>query len=385
MTTAATANGLSVLEGEIHLPLRGAWFAELELDSADAAKATGIVTIIAGDVKWVGRSIEVGSFVGRVKVSVVAGAAGLGKPTSPRFYHAIPARIVIEDLLAEGKETLSSSSEKSKLDTLLPFWTRPAGSVTDGLENVLDEIGATWRFLPDGTVWVGTETWPTTSLANVVIEADSPQDSRLVFSSDTPSLITGVTFRDRKVARVEHRIGPGKTRTTAHFDSGAASPDGIGAAIGRLVRQETKHFDFYAVRAGAVVAQNEDGTLELKLDDPAMPGMSKVAIAYGVPGFKAKVKAGARVHVEFAEGSPTKPRAIVVDSANTIELVIDAFVKVVGGGDFVALAAKVDKGFADLVTYLTAHIHPTPIGPTGPPVPPPQPVKSVACTKLKTD
>ncbi len=383
--SSATANGLNVLVGTIRAPRVGVWQAEVELDGEDASKANGSITLVTGSVTWKGTAIESGAFVGRVKVRMFGGAGGLGKATAARFYHAIPARTVITDLLGEGGETLSSTSDAGKLGTILPFWTRHAGTVSEGLGNVLDEIGATWRVLPDGTIWIGTETWPAATAADVVVESEDPKDSRIVFSSTDPSLLPGTTFRDRKVSRVEHAISASKTRTTAWFDSGEAAADPLRAALDVLVRQATKHFDFYAIRAGKVVSQNGDGTLEIKLDDADMPGMSKVPIAYGVPGISAKVKKGARVHVSFADGSPTKPRAVVIDSAEVIELQVNTgMVKVAGASDFVALAQKVDTAVQNIITAFNAHVHPTGVGPSGPP-PPISPQQSVACTKTKTD
>jgi hypothetical protein len=324
----ATANGLNVLDATVRLPRIGAWQAELDLDGADASKGTGPVSITAGAQTWTGTAVESGVFVGRLKVRVVGGANGLGKATKPRFYHAIPARVVIEDLLAEGGEKLSSTSDSGKLGTILPFWTRHAGTVAEGLGNVLDELGATWRVLADGTVWVGVESWPTAKADGVIVESEAPHDARIEFSADAPTLLPGTTFRDRKVSRVEHKIAPGKTRTTAWFDdSGAQDGDPLRAALSGIVRQATKHVDFYAVRAGKVIAQNPDGSLELKLDDPDMPGLSKIPIAYGIPGVTAKVKPGGRVHVEFADGSPTKPRAVVIDSGALLEIEMSATLK----------------------------------------------------------
>src|SRR5262245_37934766 len=97
--TTATANDLSVINASIRAPRVGAWRAELDIDGSDATKVTGKVTIKAGDTVWVGTSKpdEVGAFVGRIKVRIVGGAAGLTKPTTAKFYHSIPARTVIED------------------------------------------------------------------------------------------------------------------------------------------------------------------------------------------------------------------------------------------------------------------------------------------------
>jgi hypothetical protein len=337
--STAKANGLNVLVGSIRVPRVGVWVAELELDGDDATKANGVVTIEAGSTSWKGKAVESGAFVGRIKARIFGGAGGLSKATKPRFYASIPAKVIINDLLEEGSEKLSSTSDAGKLGTILPFWTRHAGTVSEGLENLLDEIGAVWRVLPDGTVWVGVETWPTAKVTDVAVESEDPKDSRITFSSESPSLLPGTTFKDRKVSRVEHEISASKTRTTAICEAatGAKTTDPLRSAVDTLVRQATKHVDFYAVRAGKVVSQNTDGTLELKLDDPDMPGMSKIPIAYGIPGVTAKVKAGARVHVEFADGSPTKPRAVVIDSSGLTEVTVKSTKVIVDALESIAM------------------------------------------------
>jgi hypothetical protein len=345
--TAATANGLTVLEAAISIPRAGAWTAELELDAADVAKAAGAVRLTVGAIEWMGTAIESGAFVGRVKVKIVGGAGGLNKATVARFYHAMPARTIVEDLLNEGGEKLAATSNAGKLGTILPFWTRPAGTVSEGLENLLDELGAVWRVLADGTIWVGVETWPTSSPTNTLVESESPQESKVVFSSDEPSLRPGTTFLARKVSRVEHSIASGKTRTTAWFETGDGSKptDAFRGALAGLIRQETKHLDFLAARSGKVVSQNADGTLELRLDDENMPGMSKIPIAYGVPGVTAKVKKGARVLVLWADGSPKQPRAVVIDSSALTDISVDATTsaKITVGGSELELSLATAK------------------------------------------
>jgi hypothetical protein len=321
--TTPTANGVNVLAGAILAPRVGAWRADLDLEGEVASKVSGDIEIVIGSATWKGRAVESGAFVGRTKVRVVGGKGGLGKALPAKFYSGATAKIVVADLLREGGETLSPTSDAGKLGAVLPFWTRHAGTVSEALEVLLDDIGATWRVLADGTIWIGTETWPTATLKDLVVLTEDPKESRMTLASESPSLVPGVTFSGRKVERVEHTIESGKTRTTVAFGDGS-SADPLRTAIAGLVRQETKHVDFFAVRAGKVVSQRGDGTLDLKLDDPSMPGMTKIPIAYGIPGIEAKVKPGARVHVEFADGSPKSPRAVVIDSSGLLEITVTA-------------------------------------------------------------
>lgn len=327
MTSEATANGAPILRGVITLPLVGAWRAELEVQADDAAALTGDVTISVGTQTFRGVSVDVGDYAGRVKLRIVGGKGGLGKPTAAKYYASIPARVVAADALSEGGEALSTTSDAGILGSVLPFWTRVAGTVAESLEQLVDELDATWRVLDDGTVWVGTDMWTEAKLGRAVVTGESPADARAELALDAHALRPGMAYGGKRVGEVEIRIAPDVVRTVAWF--GEQRGDVLRAALASLVRQETKHIDFYVIRGGSVVSQNGDGSLELKLDDPRFPGMSKVPIAYGIPGIEAKVASGARVLVEFEGGSPAKPRAVVYDSAKLTQITIKASAKVI--------------------------------------------------------
>lgn len=321
----ATANGVTVIAGTIVMPRVGAWRADLELDLEDASKVIGNVSIAVGDLTFEGFSQEATAFSARTQLRVVGGRGGLGKPTKPRFYQSIPARVPLEDILVEGGEKLSSTSAADKTGTSLPLWTRPAGVVSEGLELLVEELSAVWRILPDGTVWVGVESWPEAKLKDVLILADAGHEASVQFVSDTPSLKPGMLFQNRRVSRVELAIGPSATRTTAWFDDGEGSADVLRGAIAGLVRQETKHLDYQTMHGAKVVSQNGDGTLELRLDSATLPGMSKVPIRAGV--LKLKVKPGAIVTVAFLEASPAKPCVVHVDPKGILEASLEPTAK----------------------------------------------------------
>lgn len=322
----AKANGAAVLGGVISEPRGGAWRAELDVDLDDATKVTGDVEIEVGGVVWRGTSIEVGAYGGRTKLRAVGGKAGLGKPTKPRFYRTMPARTVAVDALGDGGEALSDTSDAATLGTILPLWTRADGIVSEALEQLLDELDATWRVLRDGTVWIGNETWPTVTDKTAIVIDDVPSEARMTIATEAPVVTPGSTFLERRVSRVETRIAPDSVRSSLWFDSGDAGGDVVRVAFERIVRQATKHFDYYATYSGKVVAQNGDGTLELRLDSPRLPGMSRIPIRAGA--MTLKVKGGAEVNVVFLNGSPAKPCVTYVDPKALLEASLDPAVKV---------------------------------------------------------
>jgi hypothetical protein len=79
--------------------------------------------------------------------------------------------------------------------------------------------------------------------------------------------------------------------------------------VARLLSSVTSRLDYLALYPARVVAQNADGTLELKVDDARVGGLSKVAIRYGIPGVKAEVAANSRVLLGFEGGDPQRPVA----------------------------------------------------------------------------
>lgn len=180
--------------------------------------------------------------------------------------------------------------------------------------------------------------------------------------------------------------------------------DRLKSVLVAIVEELLPNRAFYApVRY--TVTKAEGGKFSAKPTSNRYPTI-KDAPTFAIFGGNAesKLTVGSVVLVTFPEGNPSDPVLLaVLDAPVTIDLECSGDVHVDPGGlvkvataaDFVALAAKVDQGFADLVTFLTtlaaniaAHVHPAPG--TAPPTNaalflPPNPVASTAATKLKTD
>lgn len=108
-------------------------------------------------------------------------------------------------------------------------------------------------------------------------------------------------------------------------------------------------FKTRTIRRATVVAQRADGTLDLQPTSSAIPPLTEVPIAYGDPGTRAKVKKGAKVLVEFAEGDLADPVVVGFVPGSCEEITIDADrVRLADGdmplarrGDLVAVALPV--------------------------------------------
>lgn len=122
--------------------------------------------------------------------------------------------------------------------------------------------------------------------------------------------------------------------------------DRIKASILAIARSAFPRLKYLGTYPGRVVSQAADGSLDIRPDDADMPEHQGVPIRYGVPGVTAKVTAGARCALGFAEGDPRKPFAELWESGTLIEL------KLHTGTDFVVKGTTYRAAEDTLITAL---------------------------------
>ncbi len=217
----ATINGKDVLSALLSVPRAGTW----RLDATvDAETAEGLTTDLAllldeGKSTWRGRAFRSADAFGRIELRAVGGAGGLAKVLEGQSYRQVSARVVVTDLLELAGETLDPTADAAMLDTVLPWWTRDAGPCSTQLAAVAATLGATWRVLQNGRVWLGAETWPTSPAFEHDLMRKVPADGRLELGAvEGYRLLPGTTFQDQRVGRVEHRLSPEALRTTVWLD-----------------------------------------------------------------------------------------------------------------------------------------------------------------------
>jgi hypothetical protein len=116
------------------------------------------------------------------------------------------------------------------------------------------------------------------------------------------------------------------------------------AAIQAIARAAMGEVDYHALYRARVLKQNDDGTCEVRPEDPRIPATSKVPIRYGTPGQNVKLAGGAQCLVGFEIGAPgTPPKMIVVawESGEVDEATIEASstIKLKSGAVELALGA----------------------------------------------
>jgi len=214
------------LHGEIHVPKRGAWWANLALDTrtVPALKSSATVAAVNG-LSLTGTIAKAGIFNDTTFVHVVGGAGGVGLPVGPFAFQNCLFSDPLGAILSAARETQSTSIATSLLRMNLGTWTvtqNQAGMLLDELCYVAQlQLGGevNWRTLGDGTVWVGQETWSSASLppgADVILQ--HPVNPWFEIACETPALLPGVNLTDignLNVAAVDHWVEDRSVRTWA--------------------------------------------------------------------------------------------------------------------------------------------------------------------------
>ncbi len=215
MAAAIDCNGFTVLKMRLRAPIRGAWWARL--DATVEAPITGAVAISDGTNTWRGTVTRSGVVLGVCSALIVGGAGKLGLPVPAKSYVGVPARLVVQDLLAAaGEQADSVSLTRSPLRTVLEHWTRAGDPSTAGQEltSLLEHVGATWRVLPSGAVWMGAATFTTAKPAGLVERDRDPSAGRVFTTLDLLDLLPASTVGDENVGDVEYELDGSELRAT---------------------------------------------------------------------------------------------------------------------------------------------------------------------------
>lgn len=329
-----TLGGNRVHAATVSMPVRGAWHADVDVD-ADLLVEGERLTLTAPGLTLTGTARRAGIYSLRGGVRLYAGADGLRTEIRAVSYRRVYVRQVLADLARETGETISATADTAVLGTFLERFTRPRGSAADALAALLDLVpGATWRSLDDGSIWVGSNTWPTSDLLHQVID-DDIKDFTATIASETAALRPGVILDGRRVTRVEHSFEAGAVRTSLEYtrDIDESDTARLLAAFTTLVRRITRGVKFHARRVGTILSQEVSGRVAVKLDGAELAGAEGVLLRYGLPGFRAKVPAGTRCVVEYEEGDGRKPVVTSFEGEAVTEVAFDGGTKAVARVD----------------------------------------------------
>lgn len=326
------------------MPRIGAWYADVDVDAI--APLTGSVTSEIDGVSFVGTVLRSGTHGGRVQARIVGGKGGLAKELDAQNYANGPtAQTILTDILRGAGETLSSTADASLLSTTFARWQRDADTASECMVALLDALGATWRVLSDGTIWVGVDVYPEQELVYDLID-ESWQTGDVIIAPEAPELRPGVTFRGQKLEEVVHYVSAGKLRTEAR-------PNSVGSTFARIFRGVRRRIDYSRLYPAKVVGQNADKTLQLEPDDALMKGagLDKVPIRHGLPGVTVTVPPGTRVRFGFEAGDPGRPYAALFESGSVTAVSLDGGARPLARvGDTVSVFLPPEMAIAGTIT-----------------------------------
>lgn len=210
-----TANGLPVSEARITVPRIGVWVATLELE--EDGELLDRTELVLGGVRFVGTVRRSGLRDGGRRIQLVGGAGGLRTQVAAQGYRNVPVSLVLSDILKQAGEKLSTTCNRTLLATVLPHWGVVRSPAGQALGHVLQHVGASWRVLLDGTLWLGVESWPFASVEHEV-EDEDPLADGVTIVADSPTLAPGQTFLGRGVGYVEHTLTADSVRTKVFFE-----------------------------------------------------------------------------------------------------------------------------------------------------------------------
>ncbi len=202
-------NGASVYSATVLRPRIGRWTADIEL-AADPISLDGPQTLTLGSLVLTGSVARGGDWVGTRYVRLVGGTGGLSATASPRAYRNVPLSFVLSELLTEIGEAPSPKSDP--LASTVGQWVRLAGPASDALTELATAAGMSWRVLADGTVWIGTDTYPAFTSTSTLL-AELPDEGRSIYGETEPTIGPGVTIDSRRTDYVEHHIKASEIRS----------------------------------------------------------------------------------------------------------------------------------------------------------------------------
>jgi len=318
MTTLAGHNLLSL---RMTIPRSGAWVADAVVDTDTAI--TGTVTLEIAGRTWRGTvtsgDVELGRWSGRV----VGGAGGLQRALAATAYADTDLRTVVGETLRDAGETLSAAS--GDLSAVVTRWARAAAPAAHAVGDVARSAGMSWRVARDGSVWIGADAWGAVDLGTVDVLERDPRHGRWVLAGDGAALAepgVSVTLDGAavRVGTVEHSLDGDALRTTVTAARDDVGTDRFTAAVAGIAERTIR--PLYLGRWPArVVAQHDDGTLDVVPDDPRV--VVPRGIAYRtLPGVCLVVAAGTRCAVVFEAGDPAKPVVDLWELGDVTRLVV---------------------------------------------------------------
>lgn len=392
-------NGSRVVTGRITIPLYGAWFADLTLAVPDDFAAGDSVTITIGELSLKGTIARSSGFSGSRSMRVIAGAAGWRKLVASKGYSlssGVKLSLVLADAAADAGEKIVTDSDRSLGPVFTRRGNRPAERV---LKDTLD--GQWWI---DNLGVTQTKARASTAISTpfTILNYSGAKGRFQIATEAYQDWTPGRTFQSplltaaQTISSVSFVAEEGKIDTVVYTTTSAE--ERLLQSIRSLIREEVSRLE-YGTIVEYVITQAASMKVSCKPNaaNSPWPVLADVPLKAGLIGETVTPTVGAKCLIVFMDNDPSLYRCIGIEgtsqttsfaSSGDITATPGGFFKVVGGGNFVALANLVNNNFTTLVSKFNSHTHGSGVGPTTPPVVPlvgASDFPDVSCSKLKTD
>lgn len=327
LITARTSSAtVAVLSGTVMMPLYGAWTADIVLDNpgGEGFGEGTTVDLVATDGFTLSGTVapaRTGDFLDATHVRLIGGKGGMGATATAKGYVQPSAfvRDVVNGLMNDSGESLSSTASQSFLTTNLTAWMVTARPVSECLDVLIEMVAPSmgWRMLADGTLWIGEESWPDSGVQFELLSKD-PVEGFYDLGVASPSIGPGVTIADvGRVSRVEHTIESDRIRSRVWVPT--EQQQGVADYLEKIVDHRMAKIDYLALYDAEVKSQSADlTTVDLDVKDPRIGGLQRVPLRNGLAACAQQVANGSKIRLGWDRGDPRRPFAAMWDGGESV-------------------------------------------------------------------
>lgn len=366
-------NADPVLELDLHLPLNGAWSAEVQVATDVEVAAGDTVTLSLPALDLTARVVRAGIFAGRLRLRLTGGDVDWSAPQDVKNYKSTGADAVVSDV---------GVTLEAPLGVDFPFWTRSPGTTGSTVQAVAQYLGFNWRVNPDGTVRMAAEAPAAVDVADLLEVGRDPARGIVEAAPEAAVVLPGCLVGEDSVGDVLYNQGGDQKFRVRYYTEGRSR---IRHALERLIRWVTRDTLFLGLYTAQVVRQAADGTLDLMPADDRLraQGLQAIPIRHGLPGVTVEVPAGENVLLGFDGGDPSKPYASLWHEGQATKIVFGDMRIEAAGTKALALAIETKAALDKLQQSHDTHMHPTAaLGAPSPPTVLVGPISAIATTKL---
>jgi hypothetical protein len=374
-----TLDNNPVIDLDLHLPLNGAWSAEVQVAS-DTELAPGDVLVLAlPGLDLNCRVVRAGIFAGRLRVRLTGGSTDWSAPQEVRHYRETTVGAVLADVDVDLEVPDS---------TRLPYWTRAPGTTGSTVQALATHLGVNWRVNPNETVRMSAEAPAAVDTTDLVEVARDAARGLVEAAPEFAVVLPGVLVGEDSVGDVLYRQSEDGAFRVRYYTEARAR---LRHALERVIRWVMRDTLFLGLYTAQVIRQAADGSLDLLPTDDRLraQGLQAVPIRHGLPGVTVQVPAGELILLGFDAGDPAQPYAALWHSGQATKITFGNMTIEAAGTKALALAQETKSALDAIQSKFDAHIHITTatvgLGPPGtiaPPTSPIGPISAIATTKL---